>query len=111
VQNSDEEISPTVFKNPSYKRIRDKPLKQIISQERNASFPPSTALFVSIDAPPSLKPPYKYSDSSGLLAYYVDPRTRIRFNNKEEYAKIAEMPEDVIKGYLALRNAVDSMQL
>eukprot|EP01134_Creolimax_fragrantissima_P000464 CFRG0464T1 len=113
-EGSDDEGSKdqtTVFKDPNYKRKRDKPLKQIISQERNASFAPECALYFNIDAPPSLKPPHKYSDSTGLMAYYTDPRTRIRYNNKVEYSEIALMTDDVIKAYLALRNEAADLHL
>ncbi|CAH1974704.1 unnamed protein product [Acanthoscelides obtectus] len=82
-----------------------KGLKQIISSEKSLPWPAEAVLYSSINAPPSFKPPEKFSDLSGLPAPYTDPQTRLRYANKEEYATIIDLPMDITAGYLALRGA------
>lgn len=59
----------------------------------------------SINAPPSFKPPKKYSDISGLIAVYCDPHSKLYYHNVEEYHTVKRMPSDITKGYLTLRGA------
>lgn len=59
----------------------------------------------SVTAPPSLYPPKKYSDISGLIAPYTDPQTKLRYHNAEEYQTVRTLPSDLTAGYLALRGA------
>ncbi|KAL3279930.1 hypothetical protein HHI36_017436 [Cryptolaemus montrouzieri] len=82
-----------------------KSLKQIISSEKTLPWPENTILYSSINAPPSFRPPEKFSDLSGLPAPYTDPATRLRYANKEEYSTILGLPMDITAGYLALRGA------
>ncbi|XP_072383923.1 INO80 complex subunit C [Diabrotica undecimpunctata] len=82
-----------------------KGLKQIISSEKALPWPEDCVHYGSINAPPSFKPPEKFSDLSGLPAPYTDPQTRLRFANKDEYATIIDLPMDITAGYLSLRGA------
>ncbi|XP_018580105.1 INO80 complex subunit C [Anoplophora glabripennis] len=82
-----------------------KGLKQIISSEKALPWPEEAVHYSAINAPPSFKPPEKFSDLSGLPAPYTDPQTRLRFANKDEYATIVDLPMDITAGYLALRGA------
>ncbi|XP_044762334.1 INO80 complex subunit C [Coccinella septempunctata] len=82
-----------------------KSLKQIISSEKTLPWPEEAILYSSINAPPSFRPPEKFSDLSGLPSTYTDPATRLRYANKEEYATISGLPMDITAGYLALRGA------
>lgn len=59
----------------------------------------------SINAPPSFKPPKKYSDISGLIGHYCDPHSKLLYNNADEYHHVKKMPSDIVKGYLTLRGA------
>lgn len=61
----------------------------------------------SLNAPPSLIPPKKYSDISGLIAPYMDPQTKLYYHNAEEFRIIRSLPSDIIQGYLALRGATN----
>ncbi|KAF1387879.1 hypothetical protein PFLUV_G00084490 [Perca fluviatilis] len=82
-----------------------KNLKQILALERTLPWKLNDPNYYSIDAPPSLKPPKKYSDISGLPANYTDPQTKLRFTSSEEFSYIRLLPTDVVTGYLALRKA------
>ncbi|XP_057663169.1 INO80 complex subunit C [Diorhabda carinulata] len=101
-----------VFKASSFQIIKAskkkyvwKSLKQIIASEKTLPWPEDCVHYGSINAPPSFKPPQKFSDLSGLPAPYTDPQTRLRYANKEEYATIIDLPMDITAGYLALRGA------
>lgn len=108
---------PLSFKNPNFvhssiggaaagKKNRTwKNLKQILAAERALPWKISDPNYYNIDAPPSLKPPKKYSDISGLPANYTDPQTKLRFTSTEEFSYIRLLPTDVVTGYLALRKA------
>lgn len=82
-----------------------KNLKQILAAERALPWKISDPNYYNIDAPPSMKPPKKYSDISGLPANYIDPQTKLRFTSSEEFSYIRLLPTDVVTGYLALRKA------
>ncbi|CAH1155083.1 unnamed protein product [Phaedon cochleariae] len=101
-----------VFKASSFQQNKStkkknvwKGLKQIITSEKALPWPDEVVHYSSINAPPSFKPPEKFSDLSGLPAPYTDPQTRLRFANKDEYATIVDLPMDITAGYLALRGA------
>ncbi|CAG9861172.1 unnamed protein product [Phyllotreta striolata] len=93
------------FQSANKKKCVWKGLKQIISSEKALPWPDNCVHYGSINAPPSFKPPEKFSDLSGLPAPYTDPQTRLRFANKDEYATIIELPMDITAGYLTLRGA------
>lgn len=82
-----------------------KNLKQILAAERALPWKISDPSYYNIDSPPSMKPPKKYSDISGLPANYTDPQTKLRFTSSEEFSYIRLLPTDVVTGYLALRKA------
>lgn len=82
-----------------------KSLKQIISIEKALPWSENVVHYSSVNAPPSFRPPEKFSDLSGLPAPYTDPQTRLRYANKDEYATIIDLPMDITAGYLALRGA------
>ncbi|XP_023176414.1 INO80 complex subunit C [Drosophila hydei] len=80
-----------------------RPLRQIHNIERNQKLPPDQPTYFTLNAPPSLLPAKKYSDISGLPAPYVDPHSKLRFANAEEYGSMQQLPSDIINGYLTLR--------
>ncbi|KAG0145395.1 hypothetical protein CROQUDRAFT_658701, partial [Cronartium quercuum f. sp. fusiforme G11] len=61
--------------------------------------------YIAIEAPPSLIPPKKYCDITGLEAPYVDPKTRLRYHNAEVYELIKTFGPGVDQVYLSLRGA------
>lgn len=112
-----EESKPSyVFKDPNFKhstrgtatskRTRVwKNLKQVMTAERALKWGPDEATYGTIGAPPSFKPPKKYSDLSGLPSNYTDPHSKLRYANTDEFSRIPFMPSDIVGGYLALRKA------
>lgn len=101
-----------VFKSTSWflsrqtnKKRTWKGLKQIISSEKSLPWGDNVVHYSNINAPPSFKPPEKFSDLSGLSAPYTDPQSRLRYANKEEYGTLIDLPMDITAGYLALRGA------
>lgn len=71
----------------------------------NGSGPVPT--YTNIEAAPSFHPSSqkKYCDITGLPAPYTDPKTRLRYHNKELYGTIRTMPQNVYEAYLAARGA------
>lgn len=102
-----------VFKDPQFqhtsksnnKKKAWRSLKQTIAQERALPWPEHHVHYSSINAPPSFKPPKKYSDISGLPAKYTDPQTRLLYAVAEEFSTVRSLPSDIISGYLTLRGA------
>ena len=62
-----------------------KNLKKILDGEGYERLPLDTATYASLEAPPSLLPPKKYCDITGLKANYTDPKTQIRYYSAREY--------------------------
>ncbi|XP_011187762.1 INO80 complex subunit C [Zeugodacus cucurbitae] len=107
-----EEPPKISFKNAQYSYIEPggkkhvfKSLKQILAVEKTQQLPEGTMSYSSFNAPPSLRPPKKYSDISGLIAPYTDPHSKLRYANSDEYAVVKTLPSDIVAGYLALRGA------
>jgi INO80 complex subunit C len=71
----------------------------------NATGPAPT--YTNIESAPSFHPSAqkKYCDITGMPAPYTDPKTRLRYHNKEMFGTIRTMPQNVYEGYLAARGA------
>ncbi|KAF1837081.1 hypothetical protein BDW02DRAFT_492394 [Decorospora gaudefroyi] len=71
----------------------------------NATGPAPT--YTNIESAPSFHPSSqkKYCDITGLPAPYTDPKTRLRYHDKEVFGSIRTMPQNVYEGYLAARGA------
>ena len=71
----------------------------------NAAGPAPT--YTNIESAPSFHPSSqkKYCDITGLPAPYTDPKTRLRYHNKEIFGVIRTMPQNVSEGYLEARGA------
>ena len=93
--------SARATKHPS----RSRNLKQIMSALRQKRFHPDAATYVSVVAPPSLKPAKKYCDITGLEAKYTDPKTRLRYHSKAEYAVICALSPAEVANLLKIRGA------
>lgn len=77
-----------------------KSLKQVVTAERL-----QPGAYAALEAAPSLRPWRKYSDLTGLVAPYTDPKTKLRYANKHEYARLRLLSADQVNGYLVLRRA------
>jgi INO80 complex subunit C len=71
----------------------------------NATGPAPT--YTNIESAPSFHPSSqkKYCDITGLPAPYTDPKTRLRYHDKEVFGTIRTMPQNVYEGYLEARGA------
>lgn len=121
--------SPSPYKSQKYqvkKKInrRNKAARQLISdeqkrinnlleasaseadmQENHKRLVPKVTYF-NINAPPSMKPPKKYCDITGLNGPYTSPTNNIRYHNAEIYQLIVKpMAPGTDQEYLKLRGA------
>ncbi|KAF2268047.1 hypothetical protein CC78DRAFT_530440 [Lojkania enalia] len=65
------------------------------------------ATYTNIESAPSFHPnsQRRYCDITGLPAPYTDPKTRLRYHNKEIFGVIRTMPQNTTESYLAARGA------
>lgn len=61
--------------------------------------------WTSVAAAPSFRPRRRYCDITGLPASYVDPKTGLRYANKEVYAVVRGLGTGTVQEYLAARGA------
>lgn len=75
------------------------------TQETRKRLVPKVTYF-NINAPPSMKPPKKYCDITGLNGPYTSPTNNIRYHNSEIYQLIVKpMAPGTDQEYLKLRGA------
>lgn len=79
--------------------------RTLITSEHYDMVPTSTPTYVNIDTPPSMLPPKKYCDITGLPAKYMDPVTKIRYASKEVFRMVRKMQEHKVEEFLSLRHA------
>ncbi|MCJ1225273.1 chromatin-remodeling complex subunit ies6 [Toensbergia leucococca] len=65
------------------------------------------ATYTNIESAPSLHPAHQkhYCDITGLPAPYTDPKTRLRYHNKEIFALVRTLSQGVAEKYLEARGA------
>ncbi|KAK7426974.1 hypothetical protein QQZ08_006572 [Neonectria magnoliae] len=63
------------------------------------------ATYTNIESAPSLAHSKHYCDITGLPAPYVDPKTRLRYHNKEVFGLIRTLPQGAAEQYLEARGA------
>ncbi|EON64615.1 hypothetical protein W97_03848 [Coniosporium apollinis CBS 100218] len=63
--------------------------------------------YTNIESAPSLHPSSqkRYCDITGLSAPYTDPKSRLRYHDKEVFAAIRTLGQAATEGYLAARGA------
>jgi INO80 complex subunit C len=70
---------------------------------------PSTmsVTYTNIESAPSFRPASqrRYCDVTGLLAPYTDPKTRLRYHNKEIFQLVRQLGQSSTEQYLAARGA------
>lgn len=64
-----------------------------------------SATYTNIESAPSLAPQKRYCDVTGLPAPYQDPKTRLRYHNKEVFSLIRGLPQGYAEQYLEARGA------
>ncbi|KAK4204166.1 YL1 nuclear protein C-terminal domain-containing protein [Triangularia verruculosa] len=61
--------------------------------------------YTNIEGAPSLAPQKRYCDVTGLPAPYLDPKTRLRYHNREVFGMIRSLPNGVGEQFLEARGA------
>lgn len=64
-----------------------------------------TATYTNIESAPSLAHAKCYCDVTGLPAPYLDPKTRMRYHNKEVFGLIRSLPQPAAEQFLEARGA------
>ena len=65
------------------------------------------ATYTNIESAPSLHPSSRrhYCDITGLPAPYTDPKTRLRYHDREVFAVVRSLGQGMSEAYLAVRGA------
>jgi INO80 complex subunit C len=84
------------------KLVLEKSLKP--PQQQAATSAPG-ATYTNIESAPSLAHSKHYCDITGLPAPYLDPKTRLRYHNREVFGLIRSLPQGVAEQYLEARGA------
>ncbi|EED14275.1 conserved hypothetical protein [Talaromyces stipitatus ATCC 10500] len=63
--------------------------------------------YTNIESAPSLSPAnqYRYCDLTGLPAPYTDPKTRLRYHNREVFGVVRTLGQGVAENFLEARGA------
>ncbi|KAK4231338.1 YL1 nuclear protein C-terminal domain-containing protein [Podospora fimiseda] len=61
--------------------------------------------YTNIESAPSMAPLKHYCDVTGLPAPYLDPKTRMRYHNREVFAMIRALPQGAGEQFLEARGA------
>lgn len=80
----------------------------VLEKNARAMLPSGPAVtYTNIESAPSLHPSQhtRYCDITGLPAPYTDPKTRLRYHDKEVFGVIRTLSQGVPESYLELRGA------
>ncbi|KAJ5152625.1 Chromatin-remodeling complex subunit ies6 [Penicillium canariense] len=80
----------------------------VLEKNARAMFPSGPAVtYTNIESAPSLDPSHQrhYCDITGLSGPYTDPKTRLRYHNKEIFGVIRSLAQGVPESYLEARGA------
>ncbi|RJE24727.1 hypothetical protein PHISCL_02936 [Aspergillus sclerotialis] len=80
----------------------------VLEKNAQATLPTGPAVtYTNIEAAPSLHPSQqkRYCDITGLPAAYTDPKTRLRYHDKEVFQVVRSLPQGAAESYLEARGA------
>lgn len=80
----------------------------VLEKNARATVPTGPSVtYTNIESAPSLNPAYQrhYCDITGLPGPYTDPKTRLRYHNKEIFGVIRHLAQGVPESYLEARGA------
>ncbi|KAL4966583.1 uncharacterized protein BDV14DRAFT_198710 [Aspergillus stella-maris] len=79
----------------------------VLEKNARAAFSGPSVTYTNIESAPSLHPSQQrpYCDITGLPASYTDPKTRLRYHDKEVFGVIRTLGQGVPENYLELRAA------
>ncbi|KAI1074953.1 hypothetical protein F5B20DRAFT_585787 [Whalleya microplaca] len=86
------------------KLVLEKTLRPNGASAATASAAPS-ATYTNIESAPSLAHTRRYCDVTGLPAPYLDPKSRLRYHDKEVFGFIRTLPQGGAEQYLEARGA------
>jgi INO80 complex subunit C len=102
--------APNASRQPNIAHV-DKSLSTLVL-ERNMNLKAAVAngpaaTYTNIESAPSFHPnsQRRYCDVTGLPAPYTDPKTRLRYHNKEIFGLLRTMPTGAAESYLEARGA------
>ncbi|KAI1431501.1 hypothetical protein GGR50DRAFT_689656 [Xylaria sp. CBS 124048] len=75
------------------------------SSSNNMATSAPSVTYTNIESAPSLAHTRRYCDITGLPAPYLDPKSRLRYHDKEVFRFIRTMPQGVPEAYLEARGA------
>ncbi|KAL2023082.1 hypothetical protein VTK56DRAFT_3992 [Thermocarpiscus australiensis] len=87
------------------KLVLEKSLSAASKSAAGGSSSAPSATYTNIESAPSLAPLKHYCDVTGLPAPYLDPKTRMRYHNREVFAMIRSLPQGVGEQFLEARGA------
>lgn len=87
------------------KLVLEKSLNAPSKPTNGASSSAPAATYTNIESAPSLAPLRHYCDVTGMPAPYIDPKTRLRYHNREVFAMIRSLPQGVAEQFLEARGA------
>ncbi|GAB1318877.1 Vps72/YL1 C-terminal domain-containing protein [Madurella fahalii] len=87
------------------KLVLEKTLSASSKPANGATSSAPSATYTNIESAPSLAPMKHYCDVTGLPAPYLDPKTRMRYHNREVFAMIRSLPQGVGEQFLEARGA------
>ncbi|KAI0396278.1 hypothetical protein F5Y17DRAFT_128967 [Xylariaceae sp. FL0594] len=85
------------------KLVLEKTLRPNASGATTTSTPSVT--YTNVESAPSLAHTKRYCDITGLPAPYLDPKSRLRYHDKEVFSFIRSLPQGTPEAYLEARGA------
>ncbi|KAL6807886.1 YL1 nuclear protein C-terminal domain-containing protein [Trichoderma sp. SZMC 28013] len=87
------------------KLVLEKTLKPPVGGAGAGAVSAPNATYTNIESAPSLAHSKHYCDITGLPAPYLDPKTRLRYHNREVFGLIRTLPQSSAEQFLAARGA------
>ncbi|KAI5917719.1 hypothetical protein F4810DRAFT_639251 [Camillea tinctor] len=87
------------------KLVLEKTLKPNGGGGGGAAVSAPSATYTNIESAPSLAHTKRYCDVTGLPAPYLDPKSRLRYHDKEVFGFIRTLPQGSAEQYLEARGA------
>lgn len=94
--------------NRATKNLNKLVLERNLNASRSAAVPPLGAVgatYTNIESAPTLAPTKHYCDITGLPAPYTDPKTRLRYKDREVFGVVRGLGQGVAEMYLEARGA------
>ncbi|ROT39402.1 YL1 nuclear [Sodiomyces alkalinus F11] len=87
------------------KLVLEKTLRQGAAASATGASTAPSVTYTNIESAPSLAHTRHYCDATGLPAPYLDPKTRLRYHDREVFSFIRSLPQGVAEQYLEARGA------